>query len=131
MPANFAVAVVLLVILAVFWVRERNSVDGQARRLMTDTKDPQASRQKVRQLFAAQAAKEKAQRAALWHEAQTSIRAAHELGRRIREDVKGQELVRAQLSEGDAEVRRALDQERAEAEEQLARLEVLIHQLQR
>jgi hypothetical protein len=94
---------------------------------MTDTKHPEESRRKLRELHAAASGEEKAHRAELWRRAETSVRAARELDRRIRQDIEGQELIRSHLSglADGGEARRAVDEDRAEAEKQVARLSTL------
>ena len=133
MPASFAVALGVLAVLTVVRFVQRAGFSGRARTIMTETKDPEAAKQMLRELVSDDAAKETARRAELWQHAQTDIGAAQELRRLLQDDLRGHDLAREHfrdVPEG-AGVLRVLEEDRVEIEKQLARLDALMEQLDR
>jgi hypothetical protein len=100
---------------------------------MLDTKNPDASREQLHAIFAAEEAKEGAQRAQLWHDAQTNLRAAKQLRRYLQNDLEGDDEVRKLVASSptkpSAEEWEQLQRDRVELMEQIARVDALISQL--
>lgn len=120
-------ALILLGTMALLFVINRRKADGSVRRLLSDIKDSEAADQRLQEWLAADVAREQGERAALWQRAQTDRRAAEELSRRLRDDLEAQATFRRELTPGpDAgETHRILNEQRAEAERQLADLNAL------
>ncbi len=133
MPASYVVALGLLGILTVLRFIQRGTLTNRMRTLLMDTKDPEAAKQKLHELFANEDAKETDRRAELWQRAQTDVGAAKMLRKLLQDYLKGYQLTRVHFvnsSDGDA-ISRALEEQRAETEQQLARVEALIQQFKR
>ena len=84
----------------------------------------------LRALFVAEEAKEVAQRAELWREAPSNVRAAKELRRRLQGDLEQEDEIRQMVAnapgKASAEELRQLEQDRVELLEQIRRVEALI-----
>jgi|SRR5712664_1594849 len=133
MPLSFAVALLILFVLIALRFITRRSATAQMRALITDTKDPAASRARLRTLFAAEQTKETTRRAELWQEAQTNVRAAKDLRRRLQADLDEEDEVRTLLADSQsrpsAEELKQLQQDRTGLLEQIARVDALISRL--
>jgi hypothetical protein len=101
---------------------------------MLDTKNPGASRQQLHAIFAAEEAKQKAERAQLWNEAQTDLRAAKKLRRSLQTDLEEEDEIRRLVANSptkpSAEEWGQLERDRVELVDQIARVDALISRLQ-
>ena len=133
MPVNLWPAFLVLGFLVGLWFIQRRSATNRARALMLDTKNPDASREQLQSIFAAEEAKEQAQRAQLWNDAQTSLRAAQKLRRRLQYDLEQEDELRKLLANAptkpSAEEWAQIQRDREDVVEQLARVDTLISRL--
>jgi len=133
MPANFEVTLVLLGVLVALRFITQRSATNRARALMMDTTDPAGSKEQLRSLFAADEAKEAAQRAELWRKAQSNLRAAKELRRRLQTDLDEEDEIRQLVAnaptKASTEELKQLEQDRVDLVTQIARVDALISRL--
>jgi hypothetical protein len=95
MPVNFELGLVLLVFLVALRFITGRGAASRARALMMDRQNPAAAKHELHALFAVEEETEKAHRAELWQHAQTSVRAAKELRRRLQTDLEEEDEIRA------------------------------------
>ena len=133
MPTSFWPALLALGVLVGLWFIQRRSATNRARALILDTKNPEASRDQLHAIYAAEEAKEKADRARLWNDAQTNPRAAKELRRRLQTDLEEEDEIRKLVGDSptkpSAEEWEQLRRDRVELLEQIARVDALISRL--
>jgi len=102
---------------------------------MTDTKDPDGSREQLRALFGAEEAKDQAHRSELWQQAQTDRGAAKELRRLLLADLEADEEIRRDLVNSGTPIPakevEKMKEYRLELVEQLSRVEALMYRLSR
>jgi hypothetical protein len=100
---------------------------------MLDTKNPEASREQLHAIFAAEEAEEKAERAQLWNDAQTNVRAAKRLRLRLQNQLEEEDEIRRLVANSptkpSAEEWEQLQRDRVELVEQIARVDALISRL--
>ena len=89
---------VVLILFLVFRRSRLRRTPELTKALELAEKDPAAGREQLAAYFQKEAAEERARRSALWAQAQTDIRAAKDLRRRLLEDLKTDEFARREIS---------------------------------
>jgi|SRR6266487_816543 len=131
--ALLAAAVVLFALLLFVRLRRRGETSELNTALKLSDLDPAKGEQDLDSFFIQQAANERTVRDKLWAKAQTDLKAAKELRRRLLEDIATDQLARKEFGKDrDATpvLMQQIDDSLRDAQAQVAKLDGLIQQLQ-
>src|SRR5258705_11923887 len=131
--ALLVAAVALFVLLAFVRFRWRGGTGQLSRALRLFDADPGEGQLELDSFFMKQAADERVARDALWAKAQTDLKVAKELRRRVLQDIETDQLARKDFGndpEATPKLMQQIDDSERDAKAHLAKLDVLIQQLQ-